>query len=354
MVFINTVRFLFIAGAGFCGIVISGWIKGDTISVPELIGWGLIGVAGASMIVMIERQIRRAEPKALFMGLLGFLAGMLTAQVMMNTLPTELVLARFNLMDGESPTQAKNLINSFFAVRLAAGLFFAYLGTVVALRYTHRIDLSGASFIRQERNERLAGAKILDTSVLIDGRLADITSTAFLDGVLLLPRFVLRELQAIADSSDPMKRRRGQRGLDVVKRLQEDERINVEIVEMDYPQIRDVDSKLVALAKDIGGKVLTNDYNLNKVATIQNVTVLNINDLANALKTIVLPGEELTVFLIKEGKEHQQGVGYLDDGTMVVVDNARSYINRKVDVLITSVLQTPAGRMIFAKMKEAA
>ncbi|QDP38861.1 PIN/TRAM domain-containing protein [Radiobacillus deserti] len=193
--------------------------------------------------------------------------------------------------------------------------------------------------------------KILDTSVIIDGRIADICQTSFLEGTVVIPQFVLEELQHIADSSDVLKRNRGRRGLDVLNRMQKDLPINLEIYEQDFEDIQEVDSKLVKLAKVVNGIVVTNDFNLNKVCEFQNVQVLNINDLANAVKPVVLPGEELTVQVIKDGKEQNQGVAYLDDGTMIVVEEGKDYIGKTIEVLITSVLQTSAGRMIFAKPK---
>lgn len=193
--------------------------------------------------------------------------------------------------------------------------------------------------------------KILDTSVIIDGRIADICQTGFLEGTIVIPQFVLEELQHIADSSDALKRNRGRRGLDILNRIRKELEINVEIYEGDFEEIQEVDSKLVKLAKITSGIVVTNDFNLNKVCELQNVSVLNINDLANAVKPVVLPGEELNVQVIKDGKEHNQGIAYLDDGTMIVVEEGRDYIGKRIDVLVTSVLQTSAGRMIFAKPK---
>lgn len=193
--------------------------------------------------------------------------------------------------------------------------------------------------------------KILDTSVIIDGRIADICQTGFLEGTLVIPQFVLEELQHIADSSDVLKRNRGRRGLDILNKIQKELSINVEIYEGDFDDIQEVDSKLVKLAKLLSGLVVTNDFNLNKVCDLQGVPVLNINDLANAVKPIVLPGEELHVQVIKDGKEHNQGIAYLDDGTMIVVEGGRDYIGKHIDVIVTSVLQTSAGRMIFAKPK---
>jgi uncharacterized protein YacL len=195
-------------------------------------------------------------------------------------------------------------------------------------------------------------AKILDTSVIIDGRIADIVETDFLEGTFVIPQFVLRELQHIADSSDSLKRNRGRRGLDILHKIQKKADLKVTIVETDFPRIREVDGKLIALAKEMGAKIITNDFNLNKIAGLQGVAVLNMNELANALKPVVLPGEVMKVYVLKEGKEPNQGVAYLDDGTMVVIDNGRREIGRNLDVLVTSVLQTTAGRMIFTQIKE--
>jgi len=209
------------------------------------------------------------------------------------------------------------------------------------------------SFRAAEGKEN-AERRLLDTSVIIDGRIADICDTGFIDGSLIVPRFVLNELQFIADSSDSMKRSRGRRGLDVLNRMQKSTTINIEIVEQDFPKIKGVDGKLVALAQKLNAKLMTNDYNLNKVAELQGVKVLNLNELANAMKPVVLPGEQMLVKIIREGKEPGQGVGYLDDGTMIIVDGAQKMINMTIEVVVTSVLQTTAGRMIFTELKEAA
>ena len=200
--------------------------------------------------------------------------------------------------------------------------------------------------------EQTLKLKLLDTSVIIDGRIADLCETGFIEGTLIVPHFILQELQHISDSSDGLKRARGRRGLDILNVLQKMTNIQVELVEDDFPHVKEVDTKLIELGKQMNGKVLTNDFNLNKVAGIQGVEVLNINDLCNALKPVVLPGETIRVFVLKEGKESGQGVAYLDDGTMVVVDHARLSIGKNVDVIVTSVLQTSAGRMIFTRLKE--
>ncbi len=195
--------------------------------------------------------------------------------------------------------------------------------------------------------------KILDTSVIIDGRIADICEAGFLDGTIVIPQFVLKELQLIADSADSLKRNRGRRGLDILQKIQKMAGLDVMISDADFPEVREVDLKLIELGRTTQGKIVTNDFNLNKVAQLRGVAVLNINELANALKPVVLPGEFMKVFILKEGKEYNQGVAYLDDGTMVVVDNARKMISKTIDIVVTSVLQTTAGKMIFGRYIEA-
>ncbi|HWH76605.1 MAG TPA: TRAM domain-containing protein, partial [Candidatus Binatus sp.] len=192
--------------------------------------------------------------------------------------------------------------------------------------------------------------KVLDTSVIIDGRIADVAETGFLTGTLVIPQFILRELQQVADSPDSSKRQRGRRGLDMLNRLQNNASLDIQIVETDFPTVREVDLKLIELGKQMDAVIITNDFNLNKVAQLRGVNVLNINELANALKPVVLPGEAMRVFILKEGKEYNQGVAYLDDGTMVVVDNARRLIGKNADIAVTSVLQTTAGKMIFGRI----
>ena len=195
--------------------------------------------------------------------------------------------------------------------------------------------------------------RILDTSVIIDGRVADICETGFLDGTLVVPQFVLKELQLVADSADSLKRNRGRRGLDILQKIQKMSGVEVSISDLDFPDVREVDLKLIEIARTLQGKIVTNDFNLNKVAQLRGVAVLNINELANSLKPVVLPGEIMKVFILKEGKEYNQGVAYLDDGTMVVVDNARKMISKTIDIVVTSVLQTTAGKMIFGRYIEA-
>jgi uncharacterized protein YacL len=238
-------------------------------------------------------------------------------------------------------------------LRLAIPLFTGFVGLLAGIAKSNLLDLTALGlFARSGKSE--SHLKILDTSVLIDGRIADIAESGFLDGILVIPQFVLHELQLVADSAESAKRNRGRRGLDVVQRLQKIPNLEVQVSGTDYSGIREVDLKLIEMAKAEGGKIMTNDFNLNKLAQVQGVEVLNINELANALKPIVLPGETMRVFILKEGKEYNQGVAYLDDGTMVVVDNARRMISKTVDVTVTSVLQTTAGKMIFGKYDERA
>jgi len=232
-------------------------------------------------------------------------------------------------------------------------LLMTYVGLIVGAQKGDMLNLAALGGIfGGEKSGSKRSFKILDTSVIIDGRIADIAETGFLDGVLVIPQFVLRELQLVADSADSMKRNRGRRGLDILQRIQKMAHLNVQIVEEDFPQVREVDMKLIELAKIYDCKIITNDFNLNKVAQLHGVEVLNINELANSLKPIVLPGETMRVFILKEGKEYNQGVAYLDDGTMVVVDNAKRMISKTVDIAVTSVLQTTAGKMIFGKYDE--
>jgi len=232
-------------------------------------------------------------------------------------------------------------------------IVLTYLGAVIAVRRQQEVEeLDRGEIPLKGGKRRGQEMKIIDTSAIIDGRVADVFETKFLTGPVIVGRFVLKELQNIADSSDTMKRARGRRGLDILQRLQDHPDIQVKVYEKDYPEVKDVDGKLVLLARELDGKIITTDFNLNKVASLQGVTVLNVNDLANALKPAVLPGEAMSIFIAKEGKEKEQGVGYLDDGTMVVVEEGRRLVGKKIDAIVTSVLQTSAGRMIFTRIKE--
>lgn len=230
-------------------------------------------------------------------------------------------------------------------------LIFGFMGVFLGITRASNWDAL-IEAMRRDKTAEMPNPKIIDTSVLIDGRLADICQTGFIEGTLIIPRFVLKELQNIADSPDVLRRARGRRGLDIVKAVQDaDTKANVVVIEDDPEEVREVDSKLVRVARQYNAKIITNDLNLNKVAQIDGVEVLNVNDLANALKPALLPDEHIEVKIVKEGKEAQQGVGYLDDGTMIVVDGGRDYIGKNVAVIVTSVLQTTAGRMIFTRLQ---
>jgi uncharacterized protein YacL len=296
----------------------------------------LAGVAVALLATAIAWRLRRANPTALMAGVVGSVAGAFLG------LLSVFVLRQAGLAEGGH--------GGF--LRLIVPLVGAYIGLLVGLWKAEHLPLNFVPTKPAGRGPLLA--KILDTSVLIDGRIADIGEAGFIEGGLIVPRFVLHELQLVADSSDSAKRNRGRRGLDVVQRLQKLPRIQLEISAQDFPEVREVDLKLIELAKAIGAKIVTNDFNLNKLAQVQGIEVLNINELANALRPVVLPGETMRVFILKEGKEHNQGVAYLDDGTMVVVDNARRMISKTVDVVVTSVLQTTAGKMIFGRFDDRA
>ena len=285
--------------------------------------------------VLLEMRLRHSSLKRLIGAVVGAIAGTLCAYLM------ALVLSGTNI-------EPKSL--SFLQVILVVVL--AYLGMVIGASKGDLLNLQALGGLFGAERTHRRNYKILDTSVIIDGRIADIAEAGFLDGLLLIPQFVLRELQLVADSSDSLKRNRGRRGLDILHRIQKIPHLQTQIVEEDFPFLRDVDQKLIELAKRYEGKIVTNDFNLNKVAQLQGIEVLNINELANALKPVVLPGEAMRVFILKEGKEHNQGVAYLDDGTMVVVDNARRLISRTIDITVTSVLQTTAGKMIFGRYEE--
>lgn len=291
----------------------------------------LFGAVFSALIVLLEVQVRQISLRRLIGAAVGAALGILGA-----------FLAGSIIGSSFSPDTAP-----FFKV--AVLLFMAYVGTTVGSAKGEMLNLGALGGLFGGDKTARKAYKILDTSVIIDGRIADVAETGFLDGTIVVPQFVLWELQLVADSSDSMKRNRGRRGLDILQRLQKIADLNVQIVEADFPKIKDVDLKLIELAKDTDGKIVTNDFNLNKVAQVQGVSVLNINELANSLKPIVLPGELMNVFILKEGKEYNQGVAYLDDGTMVVVDNARRMISKTIEISVTSVLQTTAGKMIFGR-----
>ncbi len=290
------------------------------------------GILVAAVAFLVEMRLRRASLKALIGGSAGVLAGTGIGLLFAFVLNQSVLL--------QGPTLQ--------FLRLAIPLLGAYLGVLVGVAKAHLIPVDVIGF-NADRSASSSHPKVLDTSVLIDGRIADIAESGFLDGHLVVPEFVLHELQLVADSSDSAKRNRGRRGLDVVQRLQSVPALQLEVSGEDFPTVREVDLKLIEYGKQHSAKIVTNDFNLNKLAQVQGVQVLNINELANALKPIVLPGETMRVFISKEGKEYNQGVAYLDDGTMVVVDNARRLISKTIDITVTSVLQTTAGKMIFGR-----
>lgn len=290
----------------------------------------LFGFLGGLGVVLLDLYFKRLSVRNILSVLLGASLGLWFNYLLIGVL---------GYIISETEIQRIGIVTS---------LLFAYLGAITILRGQDEFSVM-IPFVKLSAKGAKEDIILLDTSVIIDGRIADIAETQFLGGKLFLPRFVLKELQLIADSSDPLKRNRGRRGLDILNRMRKSPAVEIKVHEADYPDVSTVDAKLVRLAQELGGKLLTNDYNLNKVAELQGVKVLNINELANAVKPIVIPGEMMQIRILKEGKEHEQGVGYLDDGTMVVVDNGRRRIGQTVAVTITSVLQTQAGRMIFAK-----
>ncbi|MBI2679628.1 MAG: TRAM domain-containing protein [Candidatus Solibacter usitatus] len=293
------------------------------------------GIALGGAIILFEMRLERVSLKRLIGSAVGSILGIFGAFLM------SLVLGRINADPG-----------TLHFLQLFLLFWMTYVGLVVGATKGDMLNLSALGGIFGGEKGPKKAFKILDTSVIIDGRIADIAETGFLDGVLVIPQFVLRELQLVADSADSMKRNRGRRGLDILQRVQKMAHLNVQIVEDDFPHVRDVDMKLIELGKVYDCKIITNDFNLNKVAQLHGVEVLNINELANSLKPIVLPGETMRVFILKEGKEYNQGVAYLDDGTMVVVDNAKRMISKTIDISVTSVLQTTAGKMIFGKFDD--
>jgi uncharacterized protein YacL len=295
----------------------------------------LAGLVFAVAVILFEIRLRRASLRRLIGAATGSILGMLGAYL------TTLVLSHTTIPESE---------RSFLG--LAVFLVMTYVGLIIGANKGDMLNLQafGGLFGSERSSKRLF--KVLDTSVIIDGRVTDIAEANFIDGTLVIPQFVLRELQMVADSADPLKRQRGRRGLEVLQRIQKMPHLEVQIAEDDFQNIADVDMKLIELAKRYDANIITNDFNLNKVATLQGIEVLNVNQLANALKPVVLPGETMRVFVLREGKEYNQGVAYLDDGTMVVIDGARKMINKTVDITVTSVHQTTAGKMIFGRYDE--
>lgn len=325
------VRIFFVILSTVVGFFISTYIVSPG-SKNGLIG-ALSGLLASIVLILFERGMRKVSIRNLSAAVFGLIFGLFMSWVLISAI-------KLIPMDAET----------FSIIQIILTLMFCYLGMVIAMRGKDEFNLiiPYVKFTRQDERDDII---LLDTSVIIDGRISDICATKFIEGRLVVPRFVLKELQHIADSGDVLKRNRGRRGLDILNKIQKNSDIDVKIEEADFPEIQDVDAKLVKLAKVLGAKIFTNDFNLNKIAQLQGVVVLNVNELANALKPVVLPGEVLEAKIVKEGKEFNQGIAYLEDGTMIVADNTRNLIGHTVRVLVTSVLQTSAGRMIFAKLE---
>lgn len=330
------IRAFFLLLLGLTGYFLTPFRDGAAVYGVQRIAGGLSGLAVGVGIVLFEMRVKEVSLKRLIGSAIGSILGIVGAVLMA-------VVLQWALSQG-------NPVLPFLQILIL--LWMTYIGLVVGANKGEMLNLSalGGVFGGEKTNKQ--AFKILDTSVIIDGRIADIAETGFLDGTIVIPQFVLRELQLVADSADSMKRNRGRRGLDILQRIQKMAHLHVQILEDDFPHVRDVDMKLIELARVYDCKIVTNDFNLNKMAQLHGVEVLNINELANALKPIVLPGEAMRVFILKEGKEYNQGVAYLDDGTMVVVDNAKRLISKTIDITVTSVLQTTAGKMIFGRFDE--
>jgi uncharacterized protein YacL len=309
---------------------------GSSLEVRRLLST-LLAFAISLLVIGFEMRVRRASLKTLIGAAIGSMLG-ITGAFLIGVLIS---------IQKEAAVSAE--MQTFLTISLA--FFMGYVGLMVGAAKGDYLDLSALGGIFSDKALK-RDYKILDTSVIIDGRIADVAETGFCGGTLIIPQFVLTELQQVADSPDSSKRQRGRRGLDMLQRLRTSTNIDVQIIETDFPNVKEVDLKLIELGRQLEAVIITNDFNLNKVAQLREVQVLNINELANAVKPVVLPGEAMRVFILKEGKEYNQGVAYLDDGTMVVVDHARKLIGKTADIAVTSVLQTTAGKMIFGRLCE--
>jgi uncharacterized protein YacL len=309
------------------------------LGLPSHLVSAAIALLIAVVIILFEIRIQQASLKTLIGAGIGSMMGIVGG-----------VLIGFLISYQESGAVQPS---TKVFLTLALAFIMAYVGLMVGAAKGDYLDLTALGGIFSDKATR-RDVKILDTSVIIDGRIADVAETGFLSGTIVIPQFILRELQQVADSPDGNKRQRGRRGLDMLNRLQSNPSLDIQVVDTDFPAVKEVDLKLLELSKSLDGVVVTNDFNLNKVAQVHGLQVLNINELANSLKPVVLPGEAMRVFILKEGKEYNQGVAYLDDGTMVVVDNARRMIGKNADIAVTSVLQTTAGKMIFGRLWEDA
>ena len=328
MAWFTLARILFVAAVAYAAAI----LEPLSVGVPANVVFAL---TLAGLVVVFESRLRDTPITRVLGALIGCAIGLAIA----HTIVTGLFWA-------DNGNRRVEFLHSFTLIVLP------YLGLVLGAKHGEWLEPARlAGLFRAAGPQRRY--KILDTSVIIDGRIADVCETGFMDGTLVIPQFVLKELQLVADSADSMKRNRGRRGLDILQKIQKMSGVEVSISDLDFPDVREVDLKLIELARALQGKIVTNDFNLNKVAQLRGVDVLNVNELANSLKPVVLPGELMKVFILKEGKEYNQGVAYLDDGTMVVVDNARKMISKTIDIVVTSVLQTTAGKMIFGRYIDA-
>jgi uncharacterized protein YacL len=321
-------RFLFVAAVAYAAAL----LQPLPLGIAANVGFAL---ALAALVVVFESRLRETSVTRMLGALIGGSIGLVIARTIGS-----------GLFWADTGDRRVVFLHSFVLIVLP------YLGLVLGGKHGEWLEPARLiGLFRAAGPERRY--KILDTSVIIDGRIADVCETGFVDGALVIPQFVLKELQLVADSADSMKRNRGRRGLDILQKIQKMSGVEVIISDLDFPDVREVDLKLIETARTLQGKIVTNDFNLNKVAQLRGVQVLNVNELANSLKPVVLPGEVMKVFILKEGKEYNQGVAYLDDGTMVVVDNARKMISKTIDIVVTSVLQTTAGKMIFGRYIDA-
>ena len=343
---VKIVRFIFLLACITMGCIWARFIMdsmaGAAPNPPNDLRWTVLGGAIGGSIALLVFLALRFVTQELYERLAPAVEAIVLAMVV------GYFLGQYILFWTEDPDPT---VRIFVVVSLV--LVFGFVGIFVGL--TRGSQWESLITAVSHRPHMAIGQKLVDTSVIIDGRIADICDTGFVEGTLLVPRFVLQELQHIADSADLLRRAKGRHGLDILRKLQDENgKAAVQIIEDDPSDVREVDGKLVRLARQYNAKILTNDYNLNKVAQIEGIEVLNINDLANAVKPVVLPDEEIEVKIIKEGKEPTQGVGYLDDGTMIVVDGGRNYLGKRVMAVVTSVLQTAAGRMIFTRFNSLA
>jgi len=318
------------------GVIVAGWVIGYMQFEKRALGI-LIGTGAAIIIILLEIIIEKVALDTMISAGVGVAIGLIVAKLI------DYSVIQIN---------DDKLIEVYNSYSLLIKVICAYICMVISIRKKDQLDLLDKNiFPTGSRGKN--PVKLLDTSVLIDGRIADISETGFFEGTVIIPEFVLKELREIADSSDASRRALGRRGLDIVKKLKDNKKIFLKILKKEFPKINEVDGKLIKLAEELGAKIVTSDYNLNKLASVQGIGILNVNELSNAVKPPVLPGEELKLFILKEGKEKNQGIGYIEDGTMVVVEDGKNFIGQKVDVIVNSILQTSAGRLIFARIEKA-